>query len=504
MTTDAITLKRHPQFIGSLDDWCRYRDMYEGKHHVMSDPKYLWKADLENKSDGAELHAARMRRTRYLKLPEMIVSLWCSYFFKKAPRGVDGAQEFLKRVGADRNADGKRHGWIYFWREMVLAEYLTYGKVAVLCDSFREKGKSLLEEQTRGFRPYLSVIPALSMPDWQWGSDPERMGSLDWIRHEFDHMQHRADSTADLKISRRSQERALVNGQYRVRTFERKTDQNDDPKGAESKGWTLLDTQTVELAELPVVVLEDSQSWIDGVCEEALRYHNLRSNKDNIQYQQGYQRILAAGAKFDDEPQRKAASEYTIAAFPAETTITVIEPSDISGYERSCNEALACTFKVGLNQIRTLSSDSKSVQSDDTIAEEKKNTLDLAMSTIDDIEESMTASLRHMALMAGEERFKGRIEFDRRALERNFPQFVQAYTMFADALSPYPEVKKLAAIEAVRAMGLSEQDEADAIAAIEEGPEVPERPTLVAMRGAVNADDEDEAEDDGGQEAATA
>ena len=471
----GIKFHRHPEWLAKAPEWVKYRDLYEGRHNVVTGTQYLWPHRIERTVEGGQLRADRQLRTRFLKLPEMIVSLWTSFFFWKPPTIGPKTLALLKDTGGDKDIDGNGTPFVRFWREQVLAQYLQFGKVGVLADAFGDQPKSKGEQVSRKIRPYLQVLPPLGFTDWQRETAaPDRMGKFKLYRYEYDAINERQSLEVAPAVQRKCEIRSFLDGKYTVGRYTFEGDNPNDIRNAVSDGWK-SDGPALDIPnfpELPIVMMEDTESWIDGVCEETLRFFNLRSNKDNIEYSQGYEKQVLIGFDANNPDIVRAAGEHTMLCLPADVQFQVIAPVDTSGYERSVADAISTVFKVGLNQFRQLSADSKAVQSDDTIAEEKANTVALVLSTIDDLEDAMNQSMNHYAVFAGQKNFESDISFNREIIAKNFERFVAVYGAFADRLTKYAKVSKAVDRAAVRALELPKDEETEALREIDQAPEV--------------------------------
>lgn len=466
---NAIALYTHPDYDKNKGLYTRIRALYEGDHDVLTGAEFLWEHLIESKDDDVarQLRAGRQQRTRYLNLVEIITSLWVSYFFKKAPSLDDSVQELF----ADNINDVDGYGTSLFRliKDQVLPQILLYGSTYVLVDSFKSSAKNRSAEQASGQRPFIEVLEPLCVPDWAIESgNPARAGKLNFLRSEYRFIPPRLSSKDEPKILTRSNLYSITDGTYTVEIFEQEQKKQNATIKNEAEQWALVDTaQIPRLSELPISYIQ-SESWLKDVCEEALRHYNLRSNKDNILYQQGYQKMFIKGIGSGDTDAIKALNEYVYSLLPENGDVKSIDPVNIAPYENAEREALDATFKVGLNQLRRLSSDSKDGQSAESQDAERHNTYALVESTVDDLETLTNSVIKDWAkFQTGKDNFDGKVTFDRSFTEESFDQFLQVFNAFRDEFRKVPIVTREATKRAVSKLGFDDEVLADAIKAID-------------------------------------
>lgn len=439
------TFYQHPTYRKRRDDWIRYRNLYTANRSALLGIDYLWPHALELKPDGKDLRLTRERRTRYLNIPEIVVSLLLSYLFAKPPKLDEAGKKQLE--GAEANVDGKRNSWISFLRDEFTKTYLVYGKAAILTDAFPLEAETRAEESAVGARPFWELLEPLEIVDWsEETSSPARVGSLNWIRQEADLVLGRTSASQQPEAYRYSIERRWSSGSYTVIKYRKKiedteiSEPNLNPTENGGTGYSQVGEEaSVQFTDLPIAMLED-QSWIHDVCEETLRHYNLRSAKDNVLHYQGYQKLFARGISANDSAALKALAEYVISLLPEGGDAFAIEPADTSAIERAEAQALESALKMGLNQLRTLPSDSKEAQSADSTYAEKLNTTQLLAATIEEIESAANTAMEHWAEFAGVK--PGRIEMNREINEQQLETVLLVATSFKQELDKYPEINK--------------------------------------------------------------
>lgn len=464
----------HPQYKRNYDEWVVAYDLYNGKHDIMSSPKYLWSHLIETKLNDPQSRAfrvAREERTRYLNIPEMIVSLWTSLFFKEDPILDPETNDLLEKTGGLENIDGENTHFFEFIKNKVLLDFLIYGKSIVLVDSFGSKPSNLLEEKELGFRPYMELLAPLSVVDWSRETrNSARLGKLNLLRHNYEYIPDRESAEEEPRIEKRTDVFSLKNGSYNIAKYRQvgatTNINNKQPEGAESiykdgGDWAFIEEmQVTELKEIPISIAEDI-SWVRDLNQEVLRFHNLRSTKDNIELQQGYRQTFVKGIQAGDD--LKGLSEYTMILLPRDADIQSLEPVSTEELRASLQESLDYCFKIGLNQLRSLPADSRENMGVDTIKEEKTNTVDLIRSTLRDLESLVNNAIKNYARFTGNDNFGGKVELNKEISDDDYTQFITVYNGFRDLLRSNKEVSKAATKKAIKLLQLDEEDETKAL-----------------------------------------
>lgn len=462
----------HPTFRALRDKWEVFRDLYEGEHNVVNSAKYLFPHMIEETPGevSKKLRANRETRTRYLNLPEIITSLQLSIFFKQCGTLNESAKKLLESKNAIQNADGRGTSFHKLLKDEYARCYLMYGKAIMLVDSFGGKVSTKAEEIATGQRPFFEVIEPLNAPDWERETgDPARLGQFNMLRHEYQLLEPRKDFLSEAPtMSLFSSVLYMKDGRYTVQrvkapmTYDAVLGVWKFNEGAQLGSWLEDgDPKVTDLEEIPISVLE-SDSWIKDVCEESIRYHNLRSNKDNIQYQQGYQKLWLTGLPSNGltPDQIKNLSEYLIGQIPGEGSgITAIDPVDVSSYERALEDSMNSIFKQGLNILRTLPSDSRVAQSGDSKDSENDNNYSLIKSTLEEIENAVNKSLKQFGTFCGIKDFDGEISLNKDIDEGSLTDLVTIYQAFGNRWQGLSKIEKAFAKEALRRSGLPETEE---------------------------------------------
>lgn len=461
---NGVQLYRHPQYLQMQARWEMWRDLYDGDHDTICQ-KYLWYHALERKSDtdAAELRAARVQRTRYLNFLELIISIWGSIFFRNEPKPDQATADMLGEYSDD--IDGQGSSLYSFVKDRVLLNYLLYGDVYILADAFPFSATTQLQARQSGARPFLEVMDPLQVVDWDIETgNPARLGQFNVFRHEFDVLMPRMTATEMPLRARVSHSLELVDGKYTIKIYRSPIDQatgnflTSDPQSG-LPVFNLVETVDTQLDSIPIAYIK-GDSWIKDVAEETLRHLNLRSNLDNINYYQGYQKMFAKGIDPNAPDQIKALSAYVISILPRDGDMIFAEPVNTSSLEAALSECVNNIFKIGLNQIRSLSSDSKQVQAADSASQEKDYTYAQVESAIEDIENGVEQALNNFARFQGKEGFNAEYKIDREIKSEDMAQWIQIYTAFQDKFTNnYPDVDRAAVKKAICKLSLPNEEE---------------------------------------------
>lgn len=467
------TLYQHPTYRRLSPQWSKWRDLYDGDHGTLTRPEYLWLHAIESKPRdpvARAVRSAREQRTRYLNLNEIIVSLWSSLIFKESIQFDQEAQALLDETGGLFDIDGQGTSF----QDLAIRafeHYALFGKSILLVDSFPISAGSRAEEQALGLRPFIDLIHPLAAPDWsKEDANPARLGKYNFFRHEFDLVLPRESSESEPKTARFSHTLQVSGGRYQIVIHSVGIDEAQEilPEFYDSKTrqimWQPVGVVDTSLSDIPLSVIE-GESWVKDVSEEALRYHNLRSTKDNVEFNQGYQKIFISGINGSDEQQVLALSEYTIPFIPENASVTVVPPVSTAELAASVEQSLANVFKVGLNQYRALPADSRAVQSAETQNAEQQNPIALVQSTIAQLEGHLNRALGFYAQLSGINNFSGKVELSKELDHEDWSEFLTTWQAMRDTLSRVPGAETAVAKKALQKLDFDEQTTAQLMAA---------------------------------------
>lgn len=462
-------LYNHPEYDKHYPHWTELDDLYRGDHDTLVTADYLWPHMIEaNYADplARKLRKAREQRTRYLNIPEIVLSLLISFLFRKRP---EYSPALLKLLGVgEKNIDGRGNSLLQFVKNKLTKDYLLFGKVAVLVDRTPQGARNRQEENESGARAYMDTICPLALPDWSLSAEQaEATQRFDFFRYEYELTAARNNEREQPKTDLYSDSYVDSGGVVTVNRYRRRQDKEGRYAVAEDgENWELIAELPLELDHIPAAQMTD-ESWIKDVAQETLRHYNIRSNRDNINYNQGYQRLWGAGLDPNDPNVVKGLSEYTMMLVPEGASINALPPADPQHLERAENEALINAFRVGLNQLKLLPSDSRAAEGADTLAEQKDNTVALMEGVIEDIENLTNAAIKEYAIFTGNDSFEPDLKLPRDFTSESIEQFVMLYQAFGDKFRAVPEADKIMLKRAVSKMNLDEQDVKDIIKAID-------------------------------------
>lgn len=458
MATNGVQLYQHPRYRQMLAEWQLYQDLYEGEHSTLTG-KYLWYHALERKgdADAGIIRNCRIERTRYLNLEEILVSLLVSIFFRNEGTA---SKELIAMMGDEiKNVDGKGSSLFTFVKS-VGQNVIHYGDTYVSADAFPLAAGSEAQARDRGARPFLELLTPLEVPDWQVETDdPARFGKLNALRREFDVLVPRSRLNSQPETRRVSHELFMDGNKFAVQVYLGELDEQGnvvkDPQG--EAVWTSGELIATDLVELPVAYVH-CDSWLAGASQEILRHFNLRSNLDNVNYHQGYQKLAAIGVSNDE--QRIALSANVVACLPENGDLRAIEAAQAVGLENAVTNSLQNVFNVGLNQLRQIAADSKVGQTADAQSKEREYTTSLVESELQTIETLINQALGYYAEFKGKDGTNCTYTLDKEIEDEDFDKWLRVYGSIKDELaSNYPDVNKAAVKKAISQLHLDDEEE---------------------------------------------
>lgn len=449
--SNEIKLYTHPEYDTNQKFYKTAHDLYEGNQDVLKRGEYLFYHELEKKPQGKLIREVREQRSAYTNFIEPVVSMWVSYFFKKKPTLGDKTLEMLGD-GFD-NIDGEGTSLYAFIQKKLLPYGLLYGFPILRINAVGEKPDTIADENSpQKFLPYFQTIDPINFVDWDIEKkDPKRLNKLNFCRIEFLEMAQRVNAQSPVSQQVVSIEYRLEKGivvYYKYVLEQSSTDPSE-------KKWKLV--STIPLSswdEIPIVLDVCGESWVKDLLPHALKYYNLESTLDNICLYQAYQRVIVIGPVGKEHMDGLA--EYTWSSLPEGTTIEVVEPNEATGVQSRLSEVLNNIFRIALNQTRMLSSDSKAVQSSETIKEEKEAIYNLIQSEAEAMENIVNQGLVMYAKFKGVDDLKPDFKFNLDTSESSTEQMVRIVTLFRAEIEKLPALKKELLSKAVRALSLDD------------------------------------------------
>jgi len=452
------TFYQHPDYAALLKVWKVAKDLYDGDHDTLVGADYLWRTENESsKLDGQRILGIRCQRTRYLNLSEVLVSLWKSIFFKQDPIYSARVQQDLEQELKDVTGTGM--SLTTYLKDSLLRDMLLYGRSISLVNAPFQIQRTTGGNQAIGFRPYLQNINPIAVPDWEVESTlGPNYGKFTQLRHEYDYLAPRKSLRDKPLITRRTTLFYLEGGKFAATTYQAVVEANGVLKQKEGQTvWTpVADAFLSELKELPISVLND-ESWLKDANEENLRFFNLRSTLDSVNYYTGFPNRFLKGISSADADLIKALTEYSWTLLPENGDAFSIEPPSATSLENAVRESLANVFKVGLNMLRSLPLDSGVAEAADTIKEQKANTQALVLSTIETLENKANEIVRFLGLYKGKT-YDKEVTFSRDIVEEQVQEILSLYSAIQDSIKKIPSWNKSVLKKFARRMNLPETD----------------------------------------------
>jgi hypothetical protein len=474
--TDIKHLFNHPEYIKHYDGWVRLRDMLDGHPDIINDQPYLIPHRVEQLADtnAQKLWTTRKHRTSYMNFSQLIVNLWRSIFFRDEidysevlidadadPETADGliTEEELT------NIDGQMRHFDYLIKNQIFEDRLNIGKSAVVINAIQNGTiETRADESRASHRVVLEHIHALDLKDWIVESqDPDRLGRFNMVRYEYYVIKERANETEPPQRKLRSRVYILLDDGVHVRVYEAQEDEKGNIQKQDDKiKWKLLSDDTLgdgdaQLQEVPIAMLNAS-SWLEDVIGESKRYHNARSTKDNVLLSQGYREDYFIGMPLDGNYIDKL-GENIKTFLPDGVTVESLDPVDVGPYESHLEDAVNNIFKIGLNMLRLLPSDSRAVQGADSVQAEKDNIIAAVESALNEMQAMVDDITRMIAIFKDKPEFDGQIKLNKDISQDDVETFLRVVLAFRNEIATNPEWNTATLRKAVKKQNLPKEDE---------------------------------------------
>lgn len=466
----SIKLYINPEYKTLRPFFQMYHDLYEGDQAVLKQSKYLWLHELEKKPQGRVIREVREQRSQYVNHIETLISQWTSLIFRSDPLIPNSVAELMGDSLED--IDGAGTSFISFIRNHLVRNSLQFGRPVLYVGAYGTRPENLKQEMSRSdFRPYWEAIHPLSFVDYQVEkADPSRLNHLNFARTEFIEAVPRTSAQDEPFIATVSKEyiqtpEGLLIRRYKIAgqkeqdkfkaIFQKSQNQYLDDKAWELESEALL----TDWDEIPIVAELNGESWLKDIAPHALKYYNTESVMDNIILFQAHQRIFFATNEMNNE-NIKMAAEYTNSIVPADTNIITVDPVSTDGIQRRLDNILNTIYRLGLNQVRMMSADSRAVQSDVTIREERASVLALVKSEMETIENIVNHGVRLYAKYLGREGTElEKVTFSTDIGQEDIDGFIKLYTAIRDDMRSLPKTKKASIKKLVQMLDLPDQDD---------------------------------------------
>jgi hypothetical protein len=490
--TDYINFDTHPRYKERLESWETARDLYRGEHKTLVQVKYLWPHRIET-LDGneqivkqsSEIRRSREQRTRFKNNTEMSVSMLQSLFFKSDPESDEQVKELFggDYVGIDE--EGNKITMPTFIKSHVFTDLALYGKPIILADAPPGEFRSAADVQVAKHLPRLRSLCPLAVKDWDIETlNPDRLGQYNALRHEYYYIAPRERLTSKVSVSLRSDELCLVNGKYVINVYEMLVDKDGKPDCTDSgePKWQQIFSVPTKLERVPVSVMSEDP-WLEDANQEVLRGFNLRSNMDNIQYNQGYRNVFVIGLDPKDQDQIKAFSENAVNLIPEGGSVTALEPVNVEGYEKSVSQSARDVLALAMNQLHVLPFDSKEAPGEGAQEQQWEPVRDFILSTITRIEAMVNESVQNAALFAGKENFTGKVTFNKQLTKEDWTKWLETYNSMHDLLKRVDGFEEAAAKKAITALNFPDEEKAKLL---KNADNLEEAPTMADRQGVLD------------------
>lgn len=409
-----------------------YQDLYDGDHAVLTNSEYLIRHFLEEKSEGDELINRRIKLTRYRNYMEPIISAFVAMAFKKGIDTSEVSDIFPEDVLA--NIDGQNSSLENFIKNKVARDYFLLGHCYILTDA-----------PPNPMRPYWVSLSPISVKDYATKSFSTDLQAL---RYEYFEATTRTNLEEKEQVLLKSKQYYLQDNSVIVQEYVRK-----DVNGTFEKG----NVYQLPFQELPIARIVNNKSWVHDACEEARRYLNLLSMRDNVLNHQGYQRSYIAGDI--DEKQIKLVNEYVTGVLPSGAQIFTVDAASTDSIEKALEQSQAAIFQIAFNMQRILPFDSKGIQGEGTIAENKRELRDLIVEAVKEIEDVVNAAVKHFALFMNKPNYEGKIKIAKDITVDDIDSILRTLPVSKPYYEKVPAWKKAIIKKLAKSMQLEEEKE---------------------------------------------
>ena len=408
-----------------------YNDLYEADHAVVTSSNYLIRHALETQTQGHDLLRLRVARTRYRNFIEPIISAFVAMAFKQPIDVSEVTDIFTDDVIA--NIDGKNTTLTNFIKNCVAKDYFLFGQSYILTDA-----------PANPTRAYWQSLSPLSVPDWQNEAYSTEFNAL---RYEYYEARARRDLETEEMMVLKSRQYLLSNTGVIAQEYEKS-----------GKDWEKVGAPIdLQLNKVPVAKVTKNKSWVHDACEEALRYHNLLSMRDNVLNHQGYQRSYIAGEM--DDNSSKLVNEYVTGILPTGAQVFTVDSADTTGIEKALDQSQTAVFQIAFNMQRVLPFDSKGIQGEGTIAENKKELRDLIITAIQEINDVVNVAVQHFAMFNNKPDYEGKIKFSTDLTIEDIDTVLKTLPITKPYSDKMPIWKKSIVRKLIKSQQLPEQDE---------------------------------------------
>jgi hypothetical protein len=478
----SMKFYEHPEYEASKDDLETYRTLYSADRQKLIGQKYLWPHELEfsnqsastdpmtgvSETVGQKIRRIRALRSRYFNLFEPVISTWISMALSK-PIRLD--EQTANMLGDDvYNIDGKGTSLQNFLMNDIAVSYFRDGKACILVDAPSNDAQSLLEQRATGFRPYMEIIDAMELKDWEVGDDKKYNG----IRYEYKVIAPRGSFGEEPKELEYCRIMERKDGQVVVSIYQ---------FDKETEEWEPIsvDIPLDGFTEIPMAISLNNTPWIRDVSELQLVIYNLMSAYYNQLNTQAFQRVFVSGDLQDKH--LISISEYAVSVLPQEAKPYVIEPSSTEALLGAINASVDQLYRVAFNRTRGVSMSSNEAPGAATLREMSTELIALLIHAVAELESVLNQALQAYARFKGIEDFQGRVTLSRDITADDVNQQIQMFLAYRDEIRNIDSWRKAHLKKVAATMGYNEEELSQIIGDIDELEPLPQFNQTALPRG---------------------
>lgn len=293
----AVTVRNHPELIANLRDYNGIAAFTDGS--IPAVLPYLIPYTVETGNSKEAKAAWANRRARLYNVNELAPALAIHAGHLAQKTAIDGLpeDEQIKAIQADVTGYGQNA--VEFSRE-ILELYMRDGRVGVLVDRSAAVADTAAEAKASGERSYQVLYEAKQIRSWKYFTAGPRKGLLsEVILDEPSWFDERGTEYAQL---RRYTLEESGNFKYELLRAKDKNGLPLDPNAPNKEVlYDIVPDQSFDgaLEYIPFYIwgCGPRESYLREIWELNAARMNLSSIKSNINYNQGFQRNAAAGAK---------------------------------------------------------------------------------------------------------------------------------------------------------------------------------------------------------------
>lgn len=435
------TLFQHPDYKRRFAEWSILRDLYDGEQAQMRKPEYLPLFLVEETPQGAKAYAQRLARSFYANLCNPIVWTWIGWMFQSR---ID-TEEIDDVITEDEmsNIDGKETSF-YDFMQSVAKTLILYGPANVLVDSPNVESPSRGAEKAVGLRPYATLLEPLDVPDWITESaNFSDYGKLKELHYEWCGIPARASGRDEPKELRYRRALTLTGGTVQSIIYRQTDDKNQQQTEAYKQKllasggaeWEQLDAGVIAIDEVPVV-RGGMESWIQPCAYEMIRRHQLVGSFENILHYQAYKKIFVAGEPLKTDGMILA--ENSINFLKEGSNVIEVTSENPVALDQRIKDVTDWIFKIAFNQIKTVPGDSRQVQAEGTLKEERSPQIAAAKGALTELETVANSMIALWAKFKGMSDFDGTISLQREFTEEDDDKLQAQFGLLQDNMRKYP------------------------------------------------------------------